>query len=150
MGITPICKICDSNVEESPKHCLLECPMAQRAWKAYKRIWDEWQAPHDIVITWPFALLGEATIERNDDPPGLLAYHIGRFTYPRQPLHILHSFILYHLWSKRCKKHFGKQYSLKKVLTQAWWPPLRSVWPLGRPLNLIDPPRTLLFKLALS
>ncbi len=85
MGITPICKVCDSNTEESPQHCLLECPLAQRAWKAYKRIWDEWQAPHGSEITWPFALLGEATIERDDDPPGLLAYHTGRFTYRRQP-----------------------------------------------------------------
>jgi hypothetical protein len=72
------------------------------------------------VITWPFALLGEATIEPEDDPPGLLAYHTGDFTYPRQPLDILRSFILYHLWSERCRRHFGKQYSLKKVLTQAW------------------------------
>ncbi len=75
---------------------------------------------HDIEINWPFALLGEATIERDDDPPGLLAYHAGGFTYLRQPLDIFRSFILYHLWSKRCRKHFGDQYSLKKVLTQAW------------------------------
>ncbi len=38
MGISPMCKVCDSNAEESPKHYLLECSMAQRAWKAYKRI----------------------------------------------------------------------------------------------------------------
>jgi hypothetical protein len=42
MGITPTCKICNSNVEKSPQHCLLECPMAWCAWDAYKRIWDEW------------------------------------------------------------------------------------------------------------
>jgi hypothetical protein len=30
------------------------------------------------------------------------------------------------------------------------WPPLRSAWPLGRPLDLTGPPRTRLFKLALS
>jgi hypothetical protein len=120
MGISLTCKVCDSNAEESPKHCLLECSMAQRAWNAYKRIWDEWQVPHDIVITWPFALLGEATIEHEDDPPGLLGYHTSGFTYPRQPLDILRSFILYHLWSERCRKHFGEHYSLKKVFTQAW------------------------------
>ncbi len=120
MGIEPLCKVCDLNTEESPQHCLLECSMAQRTWKAYKRIWDEWKAAHDIAITWPFILLGKATIEHDDDPPGLLAYHIGGFTYPRQPLDILRSFILYHLWSERCRKHFGDQYSLKKVLTEAW------------------------------
>jgi hypothetical protein len=61
--------VCDDNKEESPQHCLLECPMAQHAWEAYKHIWSEWQAPHDLEITWPFALLGEAVIEQEDDPP---------------------------------------------------------------------------------
>ncbi len=144
MGIDPLCKVCDLNTEESPQHCLFECSMAQRAWKAYKRIWDEWQTPHDIAITWPFILLGETTIEHDDDPPGLLAYHIGGFTYPRQPLDILRSFILYHLWSERCKKHFSDQYSLKKVLTQAWvatvevgmasWKAIRSHRPTKDPV----------------
>jgi len=97
MGIAPQCKVCDSNAEESPQHCLLECPKAQHAWEAFKRIWDEWQAPHDIAITWPFVLLGEATMEREDNPPGLLAYHTGGFTYPKQPLDFLRNFILYHL-----------------------------------------------------
>jgi hypothetical protein len=158
MGITPTCKVYDSNAEESPKHCLLECPMAQRAWKAYKRIWDEWQAPHDIAITWPFALLGEATTEHEDDPPGLLAYHTGGFTYPRQPLDILHSFIFYHLWSERSttygRRDAGDTLEIsipsRRFLLRPGWPPLRLVWPFGRPLDPNDPPRTLLFKLALS
>jgi len=30
MEINPLCKVCDSNAEESPQHCLLECSMAQR------------------------------------------------------------------------------------------------------------------------
>jgi len=64
-------------------------------------------------------LLGEASIEREDDPPGLHAYHIGGFTYLRQPLDILRTFILYYLWSKRCCKHFDDSYYLK-VLQQAW------------------------------
>jgi len=88
--------------------------------------------------------LGEATIEHEDDPPGFLAYHTGGFTYPMQPLDILYSFILYHLWSERCKKHFGDQYSLKKVLTQAWvatvevgmasWKAIRSHRPTKDPV----------------
>jgi hypothetical protein len=150
IGIAPQCKVCDSNTEESPQHCLLECPMAQRAWEAFKRIWDEWQAPQDITITWPFVLLGEATIERKDDPPGLLTYHTGGFTYPKQPLDILRSFILYHLWLERCRNHFGEQYSTRKVVTQKRVATMRSVWPLGRPLDLTGPPRTLISKLALS
>ncbi len=80
----------------------------------------EWQAPQDLEITWPFALLGEATLEHEDDPPGLLAYHAGGFTYPRQPLDILRSLIVYMLWTERCRKHFDNKYSLTVVLTQAW------------------------------
>jgi hypothetical protein len=38
MSIPPHCKVCNSNTEESPQHYLLECPMAQRAWQAFKRI----------------------------------------------------------------------------------------------------------------
>jgi len=94
--------------------------MAQRAWVAFKRIWSQWQAPEDVTITWPFMLLGEAVKEREEDPLNLLAYHQGGFTYLRQPLDILRSLILYYLWSKRCRKHFDDQYSLKQVLTQAW------------------------------
>jgi hypothetical protein len=71
--------------------------MAQRAWDAYKKIWDEWKVPKDIAITWLFVLLGEAITEREDDPPRLLAYHTSGFTYLRQPLDILRSFLLYHL-----------------------------------------------------
>jgi hypothetical protein len=120
MGIFPYCKVYDCNVEESPQHCLLKCPMAQGAWEANKFFWKEWKALEELVITCPFALLGEATSERNDDPPGQLAYHTGGFTYLRQPLDILRSFILYHLWSERCRRHFGDQYSTKKIFTQAW------------------------------
>jgi hypothetical protein len=73
MGISPHCKVCDTNQVESPIHCLLECPMAQRAWEAYKEIWKEWQAPGNLAISWPFVLLREAISKREDDPPGLLA-----------------------------------------------------------------------------
>jgi hypothetical protein len=124
--------------------------MAQRAWEAFKRIWTEWQAPHDLEITWPFAMLGEAVIKNEDDPPGLLAYHTGGFTYPKQPLDILRNFIVYYLWTERCKKHFDDKYSPKAVLTQAWVATIEVDMPLGRPLDLTGPPRTRTFKLALS
>ncbi len=75
--------------------------MAQRAWDAFKRIWSKWHTPYDLEITWPFVLLGEATIEQVDDPPRHLAYHVGGFTYPRQPLDILRSLIVYRLWMTR-------------------------------------------------
>jgi hypothetical protein len=94
--------------------------MAQIAWKAFKHIWNEWKIHRDLTTSWPFVLLGEATVELEDDPPGLLAYHTGRFMYPQQPLDILRTFILYHLWTERCRKHFDSQYSLQKVLLQAW------------------------------
>ncbi len=120
MGIPPHCKVCKYNEEESPQHCLLECPSAFEAWEAYKRVWKEWEAPEELDINWPFVLLGEPVLEREENPPGHLAYHTGGFTYPRQPLDILRSFILYHIWTRRCKRHFGDQHSVKSLLTQAW------------------------------
>jgi len=103
MGIPLHCKICDCNKEESPHHCLLECPRALEAWEVYKRIWKEWEDPKELDITWPSILLEEPVLKREDDPPGHLAYHTGGFTYPRQLFDILRSFILYHIWTDRCK-----------------------------------------------
>ena len=65
-------------------------------------------------------MLGEAVFEREDDPPGVQGYHVGGFSYIRQPLDILRSFILYFLWTERCRKHFDNQYSSRKILQQAW------------------------------
>jgi len=59
-----------------------------------------------------------ASIERKDNPPGLHANHTGGFTYLRQPLDILRTFIIYNVWSERCRKHFDDYYSLNKVLQQ--------------------------------
>ncbi len=116
IGLPSQCKVCDSNLKESTQQ-LLNCPMARSAWEAFKRVWTEWQAPHELEITWPFALLGEVAMEQEDDPPGTLAYHSGGFTYPRQALDILRSFIVFCLWIERCRKHFDDKYSLKVVVT---------------------------------
>jgi hypothetical protein len=116
MGTSPNCSTCDAGTPKSPQHYLLDCPPAQRTWGAFKRVWEEWEAPEGITINWPFALLGEASIKREDDPPGLHAYHVGGFTYLRQSLDILRTFILYYLCSERCHKHFDDSYSLNKVL----------------------------------
>ncbi len=45
---------------------------------------------------------------------------VRHFSYRRQPLDILRSFLLYYLWSERCRRHFDGQYSLKRVLFQFW------------------------------
>ncbi len=119
-GDSPTCNICETGISESLQHCLLDCPPAQCAWGAFKRVWEKWKAPEDVIITWPFILLGEAATEREDDPPGLHAYHVDSFTYARQPLDILRTFTLYYLWSERCRRHFGDCYFLKRVLQQAW------------------------------
>jgi hypothetical protein len=98
----------------------MDCTPAQKAWNVFCRTWDEWEAPNRLSITWPFILLGEAIFEKEDDPLDLQCYHTGSFSYGRQPLDILRSFLLYYLWSERCRKHFDRQYSLKKVLLQSW------------------------------
>jgi hypothetical protein len=65
-------------------------------------------------------LLGESVFEKEDDPLDLHRYHPGGFSYRRQPLDILRSFLFYYLWSERCQRHFDGQYSLKRVLLQSW------------------------------
>jgi hypothetical protein len=120
MGIAPNYKVCSSGAEETPQHCLLNFPMAQKAWEAFKRIWREWKIHRDLEITWLFVLLSEVAAELDDDTPGLLAYNPRGFTYIRQPLNTFRSLILYHLWTERCRKHFDDRYSLQKVLLQAW------------------------------
>jgi hypothetical protein len=42
-------------------------------------------------------LLGEDVFEEKDDPPNLHSYHIGGFSYRRQPLDILRSFLIFYL-----------------------------------------------------
>jgi hypothetical protein len=98
----------------------MDCLPAQLALKAFFRVWEEWEAPNRLTITWPFVLFSEALFEEDDDPLDLHCYHIGGFSYRRQPLDILRSFLLFYLWSERCRTHFDDQYSLKKVLLQAW------------------------------
>jgi hypothetical protein len=93
---------------------------AQLAWKAFLRIWEEWEAPNRLAITWPFILLGEAVLEEEDDSLDLHCYHTGGFSYRWQLFDILRSFLLYYLWSERCRRHFDGQYSLKRILLQAW------------------------------
>jgi hypothetical protein len=106
--------------DRTVQHCLMDCTPAQQAWKAFHRVWNEWRAPNCLHITWPFILLGEAVFEEDDDPPDLHSYHTGGFTYRRQPLDILRSFLVYYLWSERCRNHFDGQHSLKRVLLQSW------------------------------
>jgi hypothetical protein len=120
MGIQAPCKGCDQGLQESARHCLMECTPAQKAWSAFLSVWGEWEAPNSLSITWPFVLLGESVFEEEDDPLDLHCYHPGGFSYRRQPLDILRSFLLYYLWSERCRRHFDGQYSLKKVLLQSW------------------------------
>jgi hypothetical protein len=98
----------------------MDCAAAQQAWKAFTRVWEEWKAPDRLTISCPFIVLGEAVIEQEEDPLDLHGYHIGGYSYVRQPLDILRSFLLYYLWSERCCRHFDDQYSLKRVLLQAW------------------------------
>jgi hypothetical protein len=52
--------------------------------------------------------------------PRVQGYHVGGFSYIKQPPDILRSFILYFLWMERCWKHFDNQYSSRKMLQQAW------------------------------
>jgi hypothetical protein len=45
--------------------------------------------------------------------------HVGGFTYDRQPLDILISFLIYFIWMEQCWKNFKGEYSSDKILHQA-------------------------------
>jgi hypothetical protein len=83
MGISPSYKVCSTETLETSQHCLLECPLAKCAWKAFQDVWQKWGAPDDATPSWPFILLGEAVFEREDDPPSFQGYHIGGYSYIR-------------------------------------------------------------------
>jgi hypothetical protein len=116
MGIPPTCKVCPDGLFKLPQHCLLECAKAKYAWEAYFRVWQKWGALDDLALSWPFILLGELVIQREDDPPKIQDYHDGGFSFIRRLLDILRSFIIYFLWSKRCMMHFDAHYSSCNVL----------------------------------
>jgi hypothetical protein len=106
MGIPLRCKVCHNEAPKSPATLPPQCDKAKQAWGAYLRVWQKWGALDDVAISWPFILLGELVFGRETDPPNIQGYHTGGFSYIRQPLDILRSFILYFLWSKRCRMHF--------------------------------------------
>jgi hypothetical protein len=128
---------------ESLQHYLFECPLTKRAWEAFYYVWHKWGTPNDVTFSWLFVMLGEVVFEREYDPLGVQRYHVGGFSYIRQPLNILCSFILYFLCSERCWKHFDNQYSSRKILQQAWvvivevgmatWKAINSFWSTQEP-----------------
>jgi hypothetical protein len=62
----------------------------------------------------------------------------------------LRNFIVYCLWTERCKKHFDDKYSLKATLTQAWVATVEVGWLLGKLLDLSDSPKIMTLKLTSS
>ncbi len=150
MGIQAPCKGCDQGLQESARHCLMECTPAQKAWSAFLSVWGEWEVPNRLSITWPFILLGEAMFEEKDNPPDLHLYHPGGFSYRRQPLNILRSFLLYYLWSKRCRRHFDGQCSLKRVLLQSWEATVEVGMATWKAIRSSSQDRTMTIRIALS
>jgi hypothetical protein len=95
-----MCKVCFDGLSKLPQHCLFECAKTKYAWEAYFRVWQQWGAPNDVALSWPFILLSDLVVERKDDPPKIQDYHDGGFSFISQPLDILRNFILYFLWSE--------------------------------------------------
>jgi hypothetical protein len=69
MGILPTCKVCFDGLFESPQHCLFECVKAKYAWELNFKVWQKWGALDDVAFSWPFILLGDLIVAKNDDPP---------------------------------------------------------------------------------
>jgi hypothetical protein len=51
MGIQAPCKGYEQGLLESAQHCLMDCLPTQLVWKAFLRVWEEWEAPNRLVIT---------------------------------------------------------------------------------------------------
>ncbi len=101
-----MCKVCTNEAPEFLQHYFFKCPLPKQAWEAFYYIRHKWGAPNDITFSWAFIVLSEAIFEKEDDPPEVEGYHVKGFSYIKQVLDILCSFILYFLWSERCQKHF--------------------------------------------
>jgi hypothetical protein len=150
MGISPTCTTCSSGAPESPQHCLLDCPPAQHAWGAFKRVWEEWKAPEDVTFNWPFALLGEASIEHEEDPRACtLTTQEGTLT----------SSSCLTFYAPSSYTTFGPRDVVSTSTTatpstkssrKPGWPPSKSAWPPGRPSGPLGRSMTLLCKLGLS
>jgi len=129
---------------------LLECPRALEAWEAYKRIWKEWEAPEELDITWPFVLLGEPVLEREDDPLGTSPI-TSVASRTQDSLSTFSGVSFFIISGPRDANDTSvtntpsKAYSLRPG-----WPLLRLAWPRGKPLDLAVPPRILVFSLKLS
>ncbi len=131
-GDPPTCKVCTEEALESLQHCLIECPLAKRAWEAFFHIWEKWVAPNDITLSWPFIMLGEEASPISDNRLTSFVVLSSTSSGRRDAGSILITSI-----------PLGKSFSKPGLL------PLRLEWPLGRPLILFGAPGTLLFKLGL-
>ncbi len=70
---------------------IIDCSAPTRSSVCHYHIWQKWGAPNDIILSWPFVMLGEAIFEREVDPPGVRGYHVGGFSYPSDDiLHFTH------------------------------------------------------------
>jgi hypothetical protein len=79
MGIPPTCKVYLDGLSKSPQHYLLECAKTKYAWEAYFKVWQKWRALDDVALSWPFILLSDLIVEKEDDPPKIQDYHAGGF-----------------------------------------------------------------------
>jgi hypothetical protein len=81
MGILLTCKVYPDGLSKLPQHYLLECAKAKYAWEAYFKVWQKWGASNDVTFTWPFILLSDLVVKREDDHPKIQDYHVGGLFY---------------------------------------------------------------------
>jgi hypothetical protein len=81
-----MCRACLDGLSESSQHCMLECVKVKYAWEMCFRAWQKWGAPNDVAFSWPFILLGDLVVERDDDFPKIQDYYVGGFSFIRQLL----------------------------------------------------------------
>jgi len=75
--------VCPNGLSKSLQHYLLECVKAKYAWEAYFKVWQKWGALDDVALSWPFILLGELIVKKEDDPPKIQDYHASVFSFTK-------------------------------------------------------------------
>jgi hypothetical protein len=64
-----MCKVCPDGLSKSPQHCLFKCAKNKYIWEAYFRVWQKLGALDDVALSYPFILLGDLVVKKEDDPP---------------------------------------------------------------------------------
>ncbi len=142
MGIPPYCKVCDSRVEESPQHCLSSAPWCNALGKLIREFVKTGKCLRISPSPGHSSYSGSLSPNERTTLSGSL--HI----MPAASLTLGNLLTFFVASSSTFTGLRGAEGTSvtntlsKKSSFRHGWPPLKLVWPLGKPLDLTAPPRT--------